>query len=75
LSIYTSLGLTGWALDYSDMINSFVSRNKDLHAFELSNADWESVNLVTSWLKSFRAAMMEMSAAKVPMLSTTHTIF
>jgi hypothetical protein len=57
------------------MINSFVLRNKDLHAFELSNADWESIKLVTSWLKSFRAATTEMSATKVPMLSTTHAIF
>jgi hypothetical protein len=56
-------------------MDSFVSRNKDLHAFELSNMDWESIKLVTSWLKSFRAATMEMSATKVPMLSTTHAIF
>jgi hypothetical protein len=57
---------------YCDMIDSFVSRNKDLHAFELSNTDWESIKLVTSWLKSFRAAIMEMSTTKVPMLLTTH---
>jgi len=37
--------------------------------------DWESISLVTSWLKSFRAAMTEMSATKVPMLLTTHAIF
>jgi hypothetical protein len=74
-SIDLSLSLTGWALDYRDMIVSFVSRNKDLHAFELSNTDWDSIKLVTSWLKSFRAATTEMSATKVPMLSTTHAIF
>jgi hypothetical protein len=44
-------------------------------AFELSNMDWESIKLVTSWLKSFRAATTEMSATKVPILSTTHAIF
>ena len=67
--------LAGWALDYRDTIDSFISRNKDLHVFELSNADWKSIKLVTSWLKSFRIATTEMSATKVPMLSTTHTIF
>jgi len=63
------------ALDYHDTIDSFVSRNKDLHAFELNNADWDSIKLVTSWLKSFRSATTEMSAPKTPMLSTTHAIF
>jgi hypothetical protein len=74
-SIDLSFSLTGWALDYRNTIDPFVSRNRDLPAFELSNMDWESVQLVTSWLKSFKAAMMEMSATKVSMLSTTHAIF
>ena len=65
----------GRALDYRDTIDSFVSRNKDLHALELSNADWESIKLVASWLKSFRFATTEMSTTKSPMLSTTHAIF
>jgi hypothetical protein len=56
-------------------IDSFVAWNKDLHTFEVSNADWESIKLVTSWLKSFQLATTEMSAMKVPMLSTTHAIF
>lgn len=67
--------MPGRALDYRDTIDSFVSRNKDLHALELSNTDWESIKLVASWLKSFRYATTEMSATKVPMLSTTHAIF
>lgn len=67
--------MAGRALDYRDTIDSFVSRNKDLHAYELSNTDWESIKLVTLWLKSFRLATTEMSATKVPMLSTTHAIF
>jgi hypothetical protein len=67
--------MPGRSLDYRDTIDSFVSRNKDLHALELSNSDWESIKLVTSWLKSFRSATTEMSATKVPMLSTTHAIF
>jgi hypothetical protein len=63
------------ALDYRDTIDSFISRNKDLHSLELSDADWDSVSLVTTWLKSFRAATTEMSTTKFPMLSTTHAIF
>jgi hypothetical protein len=65
----------GRALDYRDTIDSFVSRNKDLHPLELSSADWDSIKLVASWLKSFRSATTEMSATKTPMLSTTHAIF
>ena len=67
--------MPGRALDYRDTIDSFVSRNKDLHALELSNTDWESLKLVTSWLKSFQSATTEMSTTRVPMLSTTHAIF
>jgi hypothetical protein len=67
--------MPGRALDYRDTIDSFVSRNKDLHALKLSTTDWESIKLVASWLKSFRTATTEMSATKVPMLSTTHAIF
>lgn len=69
------LEIPGRALDYRDTIDSFVSRHKDLHTLELSNTDWESLKLVTSWLKSFRSATTEMSATKVPMVSTTHAIF
>jgi hypothetical protein len=65
----------GRALDYRDTIDSFVSRNKDLHALELSNANWESIKLVALWLKSFRSTTTEMSTTKYPMLSTTHAIF
>ena len=71
----SNLWNVGRALDYHDTINSFVSRNKDLHTLELSNADWESIKLVASWLKSFRSATTEMSTTKSPMLSTTHAIF
>jgi hypothetical protein len=65
----------GRALDYRDTIDSFVSRNKDLHALKLSNADWESIKLVALWLKSFRSVTTEMSTTKYPMLSMTHAIF
>jgi len=65
----------GRALNYRRTINSFISQNKDLHILELSDADWDSIKLMASWLKSFRSATMEMSTTMLPMLSTTHTIF
>jgi hypothetical protein len=65
----------GRALDYRNTIDSFISRNRDLHVLELSSADWESIKLVASWLKSFRSATTEMSTTKFPILSTTHAIF
>jgi hypothetical protein len=52
-----------------------VTRNRDLHVYELSEDDWASIKLVSSWLKSFRSATTQMSATNVPMLSTTHAIF
>ncbi|KIJ96829.1 hypothetical protein K443DRAFT_124286 [Laccaria amethystina LaAM-08-1] len=66
---------SGRALDYRNMIDSFVLRNKDLRDFELSAAEWDSIKLVTSWLKSFRSATTEMSTTKVPMLSMVHAVF
>ena len=55
-----------WVVNYCDTIDSFISRNKDLHALELSNSDWESIKLVVLWLKSFRSATIEMSVTKTP---------
>jgi hypothetical protein len=65
----------GHALDYHNAIDLFAAWNKDLHAYELSEADWTLIDLVFSWLKFFCSATTQMSATKVPMLSTTHTIF
>ncbi len=65
----------GRTLNYHRTIDSFISRNKDLHILKLSDANWDSIKLVASWLKSFFSATMEMSTTKLPMLSTTHTIF
>jgi len=65
----------GRALDYRRTTDSFISQNKDLHILELSDADWDSIKLVASWLKSFHSAITEMSTMKLPMLSTTHAIF
>jgi len=73
--VSSSCSTIGRALDYHNTIDSFVSRNKDLHTFKLSDSDWESIMLVTSWLKSFWSVTTEMSATKIPMLSMTHAIF
>jgi hypothetical protein len=67
--------MPGRAIDYREVIHSFISRIKNLHSLELTVTDWESVTLVTSWLKSFQSTTTEMSATKEPMLSTTHAIF
>ena len=67
--------LLGHALDYRHAIDSYTSRNQDLHQYELSTEDWDTISMVTSWLKSFCSATTQMSTTKVPMLSTTHAIF
>ncbi|KAH9008870.1 hypothetical protein EDB83DRAFT_2172104, partial [Lactarius deliciosus] len=41
----------------------------------LSDAEWHSIGLVATWLKTFRSATTQMSTTKKPMLSTTHAIF
>jgi hypothetical protein len=77
LSVQTIIFLTksGRALDYRLAIDSYIMRNRDLHLYELSDEDWESITMVSSWLKSFRSATTQMSSTKTPMLSTTLTIF
>ena len=67
--------LLGCALDYWHAIDSYTSRNRDLHQYELSAEDWDAISMVTSWLKSFRSTTTQMLTTKVPMLSATHAIF
>ena len=69
------LYITGHALDYKGAINSFVTWNRDLHDYELTDYDWEAVVMITYWLKSFHTATTQMLKTKSPMLSTTHAIF
>lgn len=66
---------SGRALDYRQAIDSYVMRTRDLHLYELSDEDWTSITMVSSWLKSFRSATTQMSTTKTPMLSTTLAIF
>ncbi|KAG5633161.1 hypothetical protein H0H81_010363, partial [Sphagnurus paluster] len=42
---------------------------------EISNEEWDAIELVTKWLKHFRDATTQMSSTKQPMLSQTHAIF
>jgi hypothetical protein len=67
--------ILGRALDYRDVIDNFVAKNRELRAYELSTADWDAIMLVMRWLKSFRSATTQMSSTKSSMLSTTHAIF
>ncbi|KAJ7173031.1 hypothetical protein C8R43DRAFT_873887, partial [Mycena crocata] len=62
-------------LDYRAAIDSFVYHNRELRNLELSDADWNAIEMVTEWLKVFREATTEMSRTKRPMLSTTHAVF
>ncbi|PBK59979.1 hypothetical protein ARMSODRAFT_1026989 [Armillaria solidipes] len=66
---------TRCALDFQDIIDSYVSRIHELWDFELSDADWQAIELVTGWLKMFHSATTQMSTTKISMLSTTHAIF
>ncbi|KAL1671186.1 hypothetical protein EV122DRAFT_226996, partial [Schizophyllum commune] len=43
--------------------------------YELSNEDWQSIKLITGWLKAFRKATTDMSRTSCPMLSTVHLTF
>ncbi|KAJ6595268.1 hypothetical protein B0H10DRAFT_1635709, partial [Mycena sp. CBHHK59/15] len=49
--------------------------NSELREHELTSEEWKALEMVTGWLKAFRSATTQMSAAKQPILSTTHAIF
>ncbi|KAH9047029.1 hypothetical protein EDB83DRAFT_2227474 [Lactarius deliciosus] len=65
----------GRALDFSKEIDAFTGSHRDLRGLELDPTEWESISLVTGWLKAFRSATTDMSTTKKPMLSTVHAIF
>ncbi|KAJ7588247.1 hypothetical protein C8J56DRAFT_785909, partial [Mycena floridula] len=60
---------------YREAIDMFCRRHDDLYEYRLGFHDWESIQLVMTWLKSFRSATTQMSATQTPMLSSTHAIF
>ena len=67
--------LLGHAIQYRKVIETFVAVNKDLHKFKLTEEDWTTITLVSTWLKQFHSATIQMSATKTPMLSLTLAIF
>jgi hypothetical protein len=46
-----------------------------MSSYELSGAEWNSIQLVSEWLKAFRDATSQMSATKQLMVSSSHAIF
>ena len=70
-----NISLTGRALDHRGVINDFVAKTRELRHLELSAEDWDSIALVTRWLKTFRSVTTQMSSTKHSMLSSTHAIF
>jgi hypothetical protein len=67
---------SGRAFDYKDAVNSYIAKDRDIrNDYELFDSDWESIKMVSDWLKSFRSATTEMSTTKRPMLSSTQAIF
>ncbi|KAK0445079.1 hypothetical protein EV421DRAFT_1684686, partial [Armillaria borealis] len=67
--------ILGHAFTYCNTVDQFVAINKDLHALELSNEDWEAISMVMKWLKTFCSATTQMLMTTKPILSTTHTVF
>lgn len=65
----------GHALDYCAVVNNFSGIHQDLWAYSLTAEEWQAIDLVATWLKSFRAATTQMSATHNPMLLTTHAVF
>ena len=71
---YFSCQIPECPLQYQDEINTFVSLNKDLRHLELSDDEWNSIQLVAKWLQQFDIATSEMSTMKKPMLSFFHSL-
>ena len=64
-----------WNRYYCHATDSFAAQNKYLHAYELSEDDWKSIDLLSSWLMSCHSVTTQMFTTKILMLSTTHAIF
>lgn len=67
--------LIGRALDYHKEINSYVSKHRELQKYKLTNQEWDTIALITRWLKTFRDMTTQISATKHATLSSTHGVF
>lgn len=65
----------GRALSFKDAIFNFVSKNRELRKYEITDSDWLAIELVTGWLRSFRDATLQMSMTKHATLSSVHAVF
>ena len=75
--IYSPLGalsLKGLYRHVSDKhVDDFVRRIHELQSLELDEEEWEAIERVAEWLKTFRLANSQMSGTKgLSTLSTTH---
>jgi hypothetical protein len=73
--IHADVDDIGRALDYRQVIDTYVAGNRELVRYKLTTHDWEGIALVAEWLKQFRHATTEMSTTEIPMLSSTHATF
>ncbi|KAJ6598695.1 hypothetical protein B0H10DRAFT_1826043 [Mycena sp. CBHHK59/15] len=62
-------------IDLKAMINSYVAKNHDLHHLELSKEDWEVIELVAEWHRTFGDPTTLIGLFTTLMISQTHTIF
>jgi hypothetical protein len=56
-------------------IDRYVANNHDLRRHELRQEDWAAIASVTTWLRSFRDATVQMSMTRHPTLSHVQAIF
>ena len=75
MSLLLLILLSGRAIDYRTVIDDFVAKNREIRKHELQDEDWDAIEIVALWLKSFRSATTQMSTTKQPMLSWIHAIF
>ena len=52
-----------------------MAKHRELRKYELLPDDWEAIELVCQWLRSFRHATVQMSTTKKPMLSQVYAVF
>ena len=72
------IGLPGRVLSFRTEIDRFVGQpqNKDaLRRYELTDQDWNAIELITRWLRLFCDATVDMSTTKQSTLSYVHCIF